>query len=247
SPPPPASGNAMDRHKAGAAWMWAGLVSSDDAVFQKGASLFVFPLEGAPVPAELRIPVEQAQQAAGAWRATAYGSLLATCASCHASVVTERPPDVLAAEMHERFALLGRAREAVREGRRRDWRDAAGELGALEGPLELTEGAWAPWMDQLRRLAGRLELADDREQAAVALGRVAQHCGACHTAIGEGPHAPREDELDDHEGPEELLWLGLLTGDDALWIRGAEASGMPGIGKAAPLERPALYGQVLVR
>lgn len=246
-PEPPSTGSIMEKHITGASWMWAGLVASDDALFQRGAATFSFPMQSGGNPDHLEALSRRARTAAGPLRTSAYGALLASCAGCHTAVVTQRPPDVLVAHMHERLTLVGQAREAVRDGRRREWSGAGRALATLDTPPDLQHGPWAPWMDQLEQLAFRLSTTRDREEAAELLGRVALHCGACHTAIGEGPRVPREDELDGSVSGEDLLWLGLLSGNDATWALGAREAGMPGVADVVPYQRPGVYAQFLAR
>lgn len=238
--------NLMERHATGAAWMWAGLVGAEDTLFQRGATTFEIPvMAGGRVPFELQEPVDRARAAAGANRASAYGDLLGVCANCHDEAGRGAVPDILTAEMHDRYGLMLAARTAVGEGRRKDWQKAGNALATLEGPASLVTGPWEPWLTQLSSMAWRLQGTDDAEEAGVLLGSIAMHCGACHRAIGEGPTPPTRDALGPGTSGAALLWLSLLTAEDEAWGLGVELLERPDLVQVPYTDRASVFATFL--
>ncbi|MEZ4319947.1 MAG: hypothetical protein R3F61_20720 [Myxococcota bacterium] len=247
-PKPPKSSSAMQQHRAGADFMWAGLVAGSTPLFEAGASTLAggnLARSGLPsgtelerTALELEVQVQdfaaQARRAKqGAERARLYGRMLGTCAVCHqlthggpqSSAAAPTGDGVLVSEMHERFTAVSKAREAVQSGDL-DGAHAQGRtLLDLPPPTGLPLRPWRPWVVDVRARAQELADAPTVYEAAVATARVASSCGACHVALGAGPTAPREDDADLVAA--DVLWAALLTESDEAWTLGAKLAGRP--------------------
>lgn len=140
------------------------------------------------------------------------------------------PPPPLAAQMHERFALLTAVRDAVVHGRLDDARVTARALAGYSSP-EMPAG-WVPLVGAVDAEAARVATAPDLVAAAVGTARIASACAACHVATSGGPSldeggdvppqrwtAGKNMEL--HAWALDWMWLGLLAMDDGAWVRGA--------------------------
>jgi cytochrome c556 len=113
-------------------------------------------------------------------------------------------------------------------------RDQQQGLGAMHMWVSLQEPAhFEPGRDLLLE---RITAARDAEHLtayATALGALGQACGDCHRATNGGPaiaadRVPAQvwgdaSHMVKHKWAVEWLWVGLVTGDDAAWGRGAEA------------------------
>jgi cytochrome c553 len=151
------------------------------------------------------------------------GSLLA--------VALAAPPPPLAAQMHERYALLTRIRDEVVQGRLDGARSAARSLAELAPPEGLPV-AWAPFVAVIDAEAGKVAAAPDLLTAAMATPRIAVACAGCHGATSGGPGLDRAGDIPPqvwepdtnmqlHAWGVDWMWLGLLANDDAAWTRGA--------------------------
>jgi len=246
-PKPPESTASMEHHRAGAEYMWAGLVSGSRPLFDAGAATLAsgnLVRSGLPTGGE----VDQAAQALevqvqdlaararrtddGVERARLFGKMLGTCATCH-EVTHGGPASVgipvqgatpLVSEMHERFAVLSAARDAVRAGDLAGAQAHGQALMSLQPPTGLPMQPWRPWVVEVRANAADLAASKSLYDAGLAVSRLAASCGGCHVAVEGGPAVPQRDALEGRDGME-LLWIGLLTESDSAWMLGAEMVG----------------------
>jgi cytochrome c2 len=227
---------SMAAHQTGAEWLWSGLVGNDDAVFDAGVlTLLESTLPAAPggsttrekaalaLEAEVRRLAELARAAETAdQRGVLFGQLMGTCARCH--VLDDGGPGhagrpvlpgegLLTAPMHERYAHLDRARQALRRGDLDTVRDAATAILDVPPPVELVAQPWRPWSAEVRSRATALQQSGSGAEAREALADTALACGGCHAALGGGPSVPEGDDRTGaaHEA-EDLLWWTLLSG-----------------------------------
>lgn len=145
--------------------------------------------------------------------------------------VQARPP--VAAEMHDRYALLTEARNFTVAGDLEQARAAGQQLAAIEPPSRVPK-AWEPWLARLDAHAASLGEAPDLLQAALQIGQAAATCGGCHHAHRGGPslehgasipHQTWDEGMNMplHQWSVNWMWLGLIGHDDEAWRRGAEA------------------------
>ena len=246
-PPDPPHTGIMERHRAGADYLWAGLVSGNAVLFDVGLKTFVFPTDSEPLAAHLEAQVVALRSTEGLEpRSEAYGAILTTCATCHQAARTLPTTGVLLDQMHDRFRALTDARTAILAGDGQGWRAQAELLAELEVPAEPVEGPWRPWMAELRELAGNLAVERDRSRAAIQLANLAEHCGSCHASAGAGPAAPRRDTLTDATTGVDVLWMAMITGDDEAWSLGASMVDTPGLKKVVGDARPAAFAAQLL-
>ena len=141
-----------------------------------------------------------------------------------------RPP--VAAEMHERFEQLTKARNAVIEGDLEKAKQAGSDLAAVEPARRLPRG-WRKPFAQFDQKAEQISQATNLVEAATAVSRTATACGECHQAVRGGPSleglreipAQAWDEgmnMPLHKWSVDWMWLGLLAPDDEAWQRGAQ-------------------------
>ncbi|MFT4627272.1 MAG: hypothetical protein ACI8PZ_005954 [Myxococcota bacterium] len=141
------------------------------------------------------------------------------------------------ASMQEHYALVTVARDAVVRGDLTLAREAGASLAAQEAPpqpdgwkpLDL-EGA-APHHAALRREAQAVADATNLATAGRAVARAAGACGSCHTAEQTGPERllvnlpPQEwgedDHMQLHQWASDWMWLGIVSGSDPAWKKGA--------------------------
>ena len=246
----------MGKHRAGMEWMWAGLVTQSDELFQIGVKT----LRGSETPpgtkrANLRFDKKVrklAKKAADstdlAVRVTTYGSLLKSCADCHTASPThhepELPTEVLTTEMHDRFWILTDARNALQKGELSQVQQFAADLVQLAPPS--TPDAWRPWIVDVKANAALLTRTEDPRRAALLLSEIAASCGACHASVGGGPSVPTKDELDDTLSGLDLLWLSLLTESDDAWRMGIELLKLPDGAEVAAPDRAAAFAKILL-
>lgn len=246
-PPAPAGPSAMEHHRAGAAWMWSGIVADAPDLFARGVAVLaagdLVPTglpDGTPgrrTAMELEVRVQDLAASAGrttdtARRAELFGRVVATCAACHQATgggptgVTRRPPDLLTSEMHTRFALVTAARQAIQRGDLPAAKARGADLLGLEPPTGLT-GPWGPFVADLKAESARLERATTLREAARAVSAVAIACGTCHTATNGGPTVPEPDAMSGtgRDAALDLLWLALISESDDGWARGTTALG----------------------
>ncbi|MCB9675336.1 MAG: hypothetical protein H6737_09485 [Alphaproteobacteria bacterium] len=249
-PTPPKSKSAMQHHRAGAEFMWAGLIANSRPLFEAGASTLAsgnLAVDGLPSGTELErtageLEMQVQDTAARARRskdpaeqARLYGKMLGTCATCHQLThggpgdagLAKVPGDApLVSEMHERFATLAKARAAVEKGDLEAAKAEGTALLDLPPPTGLPLRPWRPWVVDVRARAAELAEAKTVYDAAVATARVASSCGACHTAVEAGPAVPRREDLEGTPGDgADLMWLALLTESNEAWTLGAELAG----------------------
>lgn len=246
-PPDPPHRGIMERHRAGADYLWAGLVSGNEGLFDVGLQTFVFPTDSEPLAEQLRAQVTALKSTQGLEpRSQAYGAILTTCATCHQAARSTPTTGLLSDQMHDRFRSLTDARTAIVAGDGQGWRAQGELLAELEIPAEPVAGPWRPWMAELRELAGRLAVERDRSQAAIHLANLAEHCGSCHATVGAGPVAPRRDTLTTASTGVDVLWMAMIAGDDEAWVLGSGMVDTPGLKKAVGERRPAAFAAQLL-
>lgn len=247
-PPEPHGASAMQHHKAGAGWMWAGVVGSSNRLFDYGVKVLA---EGNLVPggmplgtpdqraaAQLEIKVQDLAAAAGRTtdpkrRAALFGEMIGTCAACH-QVTAGGPdpqpvhtPDAIAGEMHVHFALLTAARQAVQRGDLEAAKARGSDIVQLDPPTGLNP-PWRPFVAEMKADAAKLADATALREAAMAVSGIAISCAGCHTAMQGGPTPPDRDALEGQAGRDTglgVLWIALLSESDEAWALGAEMLG----------------------
>lgn len=143
------------------------------------------------------------------------------------------PEPSLAARMHESWAKATEARDRVVAGDLDGVKDAAQAVAAIGPDTELPP-EWRPGAEQVRAAAHELAEAKDLAAAAAGVGKLAGACGSCHTTIGSGPDVDRGadlppqkfepgDNMHLHAWASQWLWLGVISGSEAAWQRGAKA------------------------
>ncbi len=150
---------------------------------------------------------------------------------------TEKPlPEPAAQELHphmqQHLEVVSAARDALLVGNV----DAAKEKMSWLAHHEPAEGMareWAPYAEAMRKAAREASRASEVDTIALGVASAARQCGACHGALGKGPHyevVPLAAEGDSqhlhmlrHQEASDAMWLGLVSADDAQWARGAEA------------------------
>ena len=146
-----------------------------------------------------------------------------------ARVDAARPP--VAAEMHERFALLTQARDHVIHGDLASAQARAKDLAEMSTPRRLPD-SWRPWLTQLTNHATGIAESADLVTAAIGVGNAAATCGACHTALQGGPGLEGARDIPPqawqpgqnmplHKWSVDWMWLGLIAGEEEAWNRGA--------------------------
>lgn len=140
------------------------------------------------------------------------------------------PAAPLAPQMHERYALLEEAREAVIHGRLADARAAAKKLAKYRAAALPAE--WAPLVEAVNREALALASASDLIDASGRTAQVADACAACHVATHGGPDPAQLAAIPPqgwtegtnmklHAWATDVLWFGLLARSDEEWLKGA--------------------------
>lgn len=102
---------------------------------------------------------------------------------------------------------------------------------------------WRPEMQSLRATARSVMKAETLENAAFALGHVADACASCHLRVAVPLPAPdlttsadgseRQRRL--HAEATDKLWLGLSTPSDEVWLSGARAMALAPLAPRTPL------------
>lgn len=139
-------------------------------------------------------------------------------------------PPAVTEEMHERYALVTEARDALIRGDLAHARASAGRLVEMESVK--VPRKWRAWLGGLEQSARRLESAEDITAASAALGDIVAVCGECHAAAKGGPELGRLGEIPAqawsegqnmslHRWAMHWMWLGVIKGDDEVWKRGA--------------------------
>jgi cytochrome c553 len=143
--------------------------------------------------------------------------------------VAATPP--VASEMHTRFELATRARDGVVAGDLDAVRAAGRELADLEPPAGLPE-PWRPWVAEVKVKAESLARSADLVKASGHVANLTLACAACHQAMDGGPSlkdgdVPAQtwrpgDNMALHSWSSNWMWLGLITGDEGVWVKGAK-------------------------
>jgi len=138
----------------------------------------------------------------------------------------------LHAHMEEHFAALSSARNAVVAGDLEAARERLGWLATHE-PTEELPAAWTVFVSAMRAAAKRSSEAEGAEALARGVAHVASECGSCHESMGKGPLFTEQpsaaegnttrDHMIRHNEASEQMWQGLIGGDDARWLAGANA------------------------
>lgn len=214
-PPNPPSDDVMDRHRAGAEWLWAGLISGQKHLWQIGVGTLEIQRDHeSPLLLQLDAQVKPAKKARTTEaRQQAFADVVKACSACHHAARKQGPPDALGAIMHERRDALEATRAAIAEGR--DWRSEARGMKLPDVPIVLTT-AWTPWIVEIDGLVDDLVGTTDPKLASVALATLASKCGQCHQAADAGPPA-REPDADAMGEPAAELWYALIAGDQDSW------------------------------
>jgi cytochrome c553 len=110
-------------------------------------------------------------------------------------------------------------------------RTAAARIAAMT-EVPGVEDARAGWVPRIADAAGDLEGADGYAEAAVATGRLAATCGACHEATRRGPRFERvsdpparagfDGHMVRHVWAADRMFEALVASSDALWAAGAD-------------------------
>jgi len=146
-------------------------------------------------------------------------------------------PEVMDSEavmaMHRKLDLVDELREAVIAGDLSAAKDKGGTLYRLP-PVKTAPPRWVPWLVQIQGSASRVEDAWDLDTAARTTAEIARVCSSCHRAEGRGPTFEAVPELPEsgegiqphmkhHKAAVDLMWEGLIAGDDARYRIGAQA------------------------
>lgn len=157
-----------------------------------------------------------------------------------ATPVPQKTGKELTLDMHERFAYAAMMRTALIHGYLDRARRHAAQLQSL---LEDTESL------RVAELAGQAAGAETVAEAALAIARVGEACGACHEDnrvrpqfLGQTP-APKGDSLvarmGRHIWAADRMWEGLIAHSPDAWQRGAKALGRDSIFHADSSDLPA--------
>jgi hypothetical protein len=156
--------------------------------------------------------------------------LIAVAAGCHPGGTSVPGPQ--SARMTEHFTRAGQLYAAVAAGNLDSVRDRAQAILDHESGEGLPARSMG-YVDELRSFTSLAARAPDVESAAIAVARVGAACGACHTALKEGPRyhpdqlTPPPDEaavagrMHRHRWAADRLWEGLIGPSDASWRAGA--------------------------
>jgi len=146
------------------------------------------------------------------------------------SVAWASPPPPLASEMHARYTVLTEARDAVVRGQLPEAKAAIAPLAVHDAEAPFPP-KWQPWVRQVEAAAKTVVAAPDLAAAATAVARTAVACAGCHMETGSGPSLEGVDmpaqtfgpgqNMALHQWAADWMWVGLLSGDDAAWLRGA--------------------------
>jgi len=134
--------------------------------------------------------------------------------------------------MQEHFVALSTARDAVIAGDLDAARERLVWLAEHEATPELPE-TWVGYVGSMRNAAKRANAGTNATEVGRGIARVAAECGACHTEMKQGPSFEAEpvavegdttkDHMQRHAAASELMWQGLISGDDVAWVTGATA------------------------
>lgn len=246
-PPDPPSTGVMERHRAGVDWLWAGLISGSDDLWNVGIKTLTVarsPDPSHPLISKLDAATAAAAEAEPGERASHFSEVVTACITCHALVRSGEPPGPLKDEMHSQFALLDKARQAVLSGASEDWKAAGSQLVSEPTPMDQT--VWSPWLGEVRGLAQRLAKAD-REQAARLVAQIGEHCGACHRVLEAGPGPLDRAEPSTEQTGLDLLWWSLIAEDDERWRRGTEQLKRSDLANTQPQHRAAVWADLALK
>lgn len=160
--------------------------------------------------------------------------LLAACQPDKAS-----NPPVVAQEEANPYAEPVPMREHFEKGLALERALIDGDLEAARGPARWLE-SWTvgdevslegrAHVTAIKAAAKDVVEATEVRAAAMALGEMARHCGACHQDAGVGIAFTEDDQIEGestwahmarHEWAADRLWEGLVGPSDAAWERGA--------------------------
>lgn len=126
-------------------------------------------------------------------------------------------------EMSDHWSEASAARDAVVQGDLGEAQRAAKKL-ASRLPIQPLADELAPYEDELADATERVQAATHLTDAGVAVGKMAQACGRCHSAAGatldlEDPAPPAKGEgvkaeMAVHAWAAEKLWLGMIRPSD---------------------------------
>jgi mono/diheme cytochrome c family protein len=137
----------------------------------------------------------------------------------------------VASHMHQHLDHVVAMKASVIEG------DLQGVYGparwlAMHDEPAWFPAAWAPYEDEVRRLAREAAAAQDLESAARAISQIGRACGDCHVAAGRQisfgyANPPPSDQqttvtqMQRHLWAADRMWAALIGPSDAAWDRGA--------------------------
>ncbi len=137
--------------------------------------------------------------------------------------------------MDAHFLITAWARDVVIAGQVDPLREVMLAVSELHHDT-LKRPDWKPWIGKLQAAARRTSVAKNLRSAAKGVSAMAQVCGDCHRASGQGPKfAPEganvflpypetfDERMDRHMWAAEELWFGLIGPSDASWRAGAAA------------------------
>lgn len=140
----------------------------------------------------------------------------------------EAPSPTVGEHMGEHFSQVKKAQEAVIRGDLEGLKEPAGWLAEHEAAEGLDENHLAG----MKELAQAAAAAADLEAAALAVGRMARSCGACHEAQSvqasfAAASPPPEDtgtvpHMVGHMWAADRMYEGLVNPSNAAWLNGAE-------------------------
>jgi cytochrome c553 len=145
------------------------------------------------------------------------------------AAVAATPPVV--SEMHDRFATLTAARDAVIRGDLEGAKREARWLTDLGAETDLPK-TWRPYLANLNESSQLLAGSADLAAASKGVANAALACAECHAATGGGPSTDGQEGIPPqkwapgqnmplHRWAVDWMWVGLLTSDTQAWTRGA--------------------------
>jgi cytochrome c553 len=159
--------------------------------------------------------------------------LLASCASTHAppEPAAASAPTAEVSHMAEHLARATATRDAVVRGHFDEAREGFLWLATHEGDGTLPEA----WLGELREVAQQGVDATNSQDQAMALGALANACGACHETLSTGPvlrelPAPSTGQgvqvhMAQHAWANDRMWAALVEPSSASWERSLRVLG----------------------
>lgn len=152
---------------------------------------------------------------------------LSACALA-ACVPAQDPQPSYEMATHYRVAL--QLQDAVIRGDMEAAHERGGQIASMEIGSE-RPGQSGRHGERIQERGARIAEAESVDEAAAALARIAEECGACHVATGGGPvlrDEPRwadvpgiESRMHRHGWAADRMWEGLVTPSDTAWFVGA--------------------------